>query len=135
MFNFIKIAIGVGENDEIFNKGHFGESKKYFVYKYNIYNKKMELLNSYLNTSPEEKIHGDPDKARNVTSIIGDVDCILAHVLGQNIVRMKKKYLILISRSLNVKEALNKFPEKIDLILHEMAKKPDERKVIHVYNT
>ena len=132
MFDSIKIAIGVGENDEVFNKGHFGESKKYFVYKYDISNMKMELLNSYLNTSPEEKMHGDPDKARNVASIIGDVDCILAHILGKNIIRMKKKYLILISRSLNIEEALNKFPEKIDLILQEMANKAEERKVIHI---
>ncbi|MHA1693798.1 MAG: hypothetical protein ACTSUG_00940 [Candidatus Helarchaeota archaeon] len=132
MCKIIKIAIGVGDNDEIFNKGHFGESKKYFVYKYDISSKKMELLNSIQNTSPEEKMHGDPDKARNVASLIGDADCILAHALGQNIIRMKKKYLILISRSLNIKESLNKFPEKIDLILSEMEKVSGERKIIHI---
>ncbi|QEE14814.1 hypothetical protein DSAG12_00631 [Promethearchaeum syntrophicum] len=132
MLDFIKIAIGVGEQDEIFNKGHFGESKKFFVYQYNIHSKKLELLNSYTNTSPEEKKHADPDKARNVSSIIGEVDCILAHALGQNIIRMRKKYLILISRSLYIKEALNKFPENIELILQEMAKKNEERKVLKI---
>ncbi len=132
MFNFIKIAIGVGENDEIFNKGHFGESKKYFIYKFEISGKKMEFVKSILNTSPEEKMHADPEKARNVASIIGDIDCVLAHAIGQNIIRMKKKYLILISRSLNIEETLNIFPEKIDLILQELAKNSEDRKVIHI---
>ncbi len=132
MIDFIKIAIGVEDNDEKFTKGHFGESKKYFIYKFEISSKKMQFVKSYLNTSPEEKIHADPEKARNVASIIGNVDCILAHALGQNIIRMKKKYLILISRSINIEEALNKFPEKIDLILQELVKNSEDRKVIHI---
>jgi len=132
MIDFIKIVIGVGENDEKFTKRHFGESKKYFIYKFEISSKKMQFVNSYLNTSHEEKMHADPEKARNVSSIIGNVDCILAHALGQNIIRMKKKYLILISRSLNIEEALNKFPEKIDLILQELVKNSEDRKVIHI---
>ncbi|MHA1719668.1 MAG: NifB/NifX family molybdenum-iron cluster-binding protein [Promethearchaeota archaeon] len=132
MIESIKIAIGVGENDEIFAKGHFGESKKYFIYKYSMKNNKIELLKTISNTSPEERMHGDPDKAKNVASIIGDVDCIFAHALGQNIKRMKKKYLILISRSFNIKEALNKLSENMDLVLHEFIKNSEERKVIHI---
>jgi len=130
--DFIKIAIGVGELDELFNKGHFGESKKYYIYKYYISSKKIELLKSCPNTSPEEKRHADPEKARNVSSIIGEVDCILAHALGQNIIRMKKKYLILISRSLYITEGLNKIPENIEIILQELAKKSEERKVLKI---
>ena len=132
MRDFLKIAMGVQENEDLFSEGHFGESNKFLIYKYDISQQKMELSNSFDNTSAEEKMHGDPVKAKGVASIIGDVDIIFAHALGQNIIRMKKKYLILISRSLNIHEALNKIPNKIDKILEEMEKNIEDRKIIRI---
>ncbi|MHA1700778.1 MAG: NifB/NifX family molybdenum-iron cluster-binding protein [Promethearchaeota archaeon] len=132
MRDFLKIAIGVQKNENFFSEGHFGESNKFLIYNYSISRQKMELSNIFNNTSAEEKSHGDPVKAKGVASIIGDVDIIFAHALGENIIRMKKKYLILISRSLNIHEALNQLPNKIDKILEEMEKSFEDRKIIHI---
>ena len=92
----------------------------------------MELSHTFNNTSAEEKSHGDPVKAKGVASIIGDADIIFAHALGKNIIRMKKKYLILLSRSLNIHEALNQLPNKLDKILEEMEKSFEDRKIIRI---
>jgi len=77
-------------------------------------------------------MHGDPDKARGVASIIGDVDCILGHDIGKNVFRMRKKYVILLSHSLDVQTALSRLPNYIDRILEEKAKSGDARKIIHL---
>ena len=132
MKDSLKIAMGVQENEDLFSVGHFGESNKFLIYNYKISQQKMEMSNSFDNTSAEERTHGDPVKAKGVASIIGDADIIFAHALGENIIRMKKKYLILLSRSLNIHEALNQFPNKIDKILEEMEKSFEDRKIIHV---
>ena len=77
-------------------------------------------------------MHGDPEKASGVTSIIGDVDCIMGHAVGKNVLRMRKKYVILISRLFDVKTALSLLPLNIDNILEEKAKSGESRKIIHL---
>ena len=50
MRDFLKIAIGVQENENLFSEGHFGESNKFLIYNYSISQQKMELSNSFNNT-------------------------------------------------------------------------------------
>jgi len=130
----LTIAVGVEENEDYFPNDHFGESKKFLLYHFDIASHQLSLQKTILNTSPEERMHGDPDKAHGVASIIGDVDCILGHAIGKNVLRMRKKYVILLSPSLDVKIALSHLPNYFEKILEEKAKSGDTRKIIHLKN-
>ncbi|MHA1745085.1 MAG: hypothetical protein ACTSWW_03730 [Promethearchaeota archaeon] len=128
----LTIAVGVLENENEFPNDHFGESKKFLLYQFNIVSHQLSLLKMIPNTSPEERVHGDPDKAHGVASIIGDVDCILGHAIGKNVLRMRKKYVILLSPSSVVKTALSHLPKYINRILEEKAKSGESRKIVHL---
>ncbi|MHA1521325.1 MAG: hypothetical protein ACTSVZ_04680 [Promethearchaeota archaeon] len=130
--NIITLAVGVLDDEGLFPNDHFGESKKFLIYQYDISSRKLNLLKSVTNTSPEEQMHGDPVKARGISSIIGDVDCILGHVVGKNVLRMRKKYVIILSPLFDVKTALSLFPLYIDRILEEKAKSGESRKIVHL---
>ncbi len=131
--NLLTIAVGVRDDESLFPDDHFGESKKFLLYQYNLASNKLNLLKTVLNTTPEERMHGDPEKARGITSIIGgEVDCILGHAVGKNVLRMRKKYVILISPLFDVKTALSLLPLYIDRVLEEKAKSGDSRKIIHL---
>jgi hypothetical protein len=128
----LTIAVGVEENEDYFPDDHFGESKKFLLHQFDIASHQISLQKRIPNTSPKERMHGDPDKARRVASSIGDVDCILGHAIGKNVLRMRKKYVIILSPSLDVKTALSHLPNYIEKILEEKAKSGDSRKIVHL---
>ncbi|MHA1819798.1 MAG: NifB/NifX family molybdenum-iron cluster-binding protein [Promethearchaeota archaeon] len=121
-FSIVKIAVGVGDDpDKFFNK-HFGESKEYLIYKMNLDTGEYELIKRFKNTSPHERMHGDPVKAKKVSEILKDVDILLAHLMGPNLQRMQKKYIIILSRLESVKESLKRIPNLSSELKEELKK-------------
>ena len=102
------MIIACGTDDEInFTKNHFGDSKFFLIYEVN--ESGFDLIEKIINTSPEEEQHGDPKKASFIGKVLKqkEVQGIFAYAMGPNIVRMRKKFLPIISRVENINEALN----------------------------
>ncbi len=121
MVNRIKFACAT--DDQInFSKEHFGSAKKYLIYSLNLDNGEIQFLREIQNLTPEEKIHGDPMKARAVSDVLSGVQILINSFFGPNIVRMRKKFLIIISKENNIKKSLeeiNKMLDKLKLLLNQ----------------
>ena len=130
--NFLTIAVGVQDDEDRFPDDHFGESAKFLLYLYDIPSQQLILLKTLPNFSQEERFHGDPEKSKGIASIIGNVDCILGHAVGKNVLRMREKYVMLLSPSFDVKMALSLLPNFVDKILEEKGKSGVSRKIIHL---
>lgn len=114
------MIIACGSNDMVnFTKEHFGESKYFLIYDIN--KKDYKLLEKIKNTSPEEKVHGDPKKAKFIADILNsrNVKAVFAYAIGPNVVRMRKKFVPIISRIPNIAEALDKLKEHIEEVENE----------------
>ena len=111
------MILACGSDDKVnFTKEHFGDSKYFLIF--NLSQDKIKLLKVIKNDSPEEKAHGDPEKARYISTILNkeNVDSIFAYAMGPNIVRMKEKFIPIISRIENVRDALKKLQQNLDKI-------------------
>ena len=115
------MIIACGSNDAVnFTKEHFGESKYFLIYDIN--EKDYKLLDKVENTSQEEEIHGDPKKAKSIADILNSrkVKAVFAYTLGPNIVRMRKRFVPIISRILNINEALDKLKDHMKEVESEL---------------
>jgi len=131
----MKFKIACGTNDEKeFTEEHFGDSKYFLIYEYDFSNQKIIFLEKRNNNSEEEKIHGDPKKAKGISEILKDIPVLLAFAMGPNIVRMRKKFVPVISREKNIKKALEKFKEIIPQIISEINKEIGEEREIFIVN-
>jgi len=110
-----KIIIACATNDgKNFIKDHFGSANKYLIYEFDKDKRNFILTNTVNNHHFEEKMDGDPQKAKFVASLIKPfgVNILMNMAIGLNVTRMRKKYVIIISRIQNINEAL----KKIDLL-------------------
>ena len=110
---------------------HFGDAKWFYVY--DIRDGKHTLIAKVENTSPEERSHGDPNKAKGITGIMKEhgVQVLVGFIMGPNIVRMKKKFVPVISRCKRIDEAIDGLAQKTDEIENEISKE-GEKDVIFV---
>ena len=118
-----KIKLAIGTDDEIeFSKDHFGSAKKYLIYEINFETKELTHLSTIENETPEEEMHGDPKKAKNIGELLGDVQILVAKLMGKNILRMKKKFLPIICFDLSIQEFLSIVFEYLPEIQDELDK-------------
>jgi len=98
------------DDGETLVERHFGDALKYQLYLYD--EEKFRLIKTIENVVEEESDikGGDPVKASNMKSMLisEQVTCIVGHQIGPNILRMKKKFVAIVSRSRNINEVLNK---------------------------
>ncbi len=119
----IKVAVATDDGKTISEK-HFGSADFYLIYDM----EKIKLLEKRENTSIEEKGHGNPEKARSVSNLLKDVDVLLGFAMGQNIVRIRKRFVPVISRIKDIKKALDVLKQKSDEIEAQLNEK--EKKVL-----
>ncbi len=106
-----KFAVGTVDG-EVFTDDHFGESSYFFIYEYNDGN--IELVEKRENTKYEERMHGDPQKAGKISNILNDIDVLIGKEYGPNVVRMKKRYVCIVSRIDSIEDAVNKLNSIVD---------------------
>jgi len=114
-----------------FSKKHFGSAKKYLLYSLDIETGFIKYIKEINNTTPEERIHGDPKKAKSISQMLNNVQILIGAAFGPNIVRMRKKYVIVVSREPNIKKSL----EKINTILEDIKLSLDQigdKKIIYL---
>ncbi len=126
------MIVACGSDDEVnFTKEHFGDSKFFLVYEVN--ENGFDLIKKVSNESPEEKQHGDPEKAKFIAGVLNQnqVKAVFAYAMGPNIVRMRKKFLPIISRIENIEQALAKLQTRISELEQKAAVEGD-KEVIYV---
>jgi predicted Fe-Mo cluster-binding NifX family protein len=128
-----KIACGTDDGQNFTNE-HFGDSKYFLIYECDSLSKEISFLNKQENNSEEEEKHGDPKKAKGISSILKDIPVLLAFVMGPNIVRMRKKFIPIISKEKDIQKTLEKFKEIIPEVINEIEKVQGEDKKVFVIN-
>jgi len=120
--DFVKIACGTDDGIN-FTKEHFGSASFYLIYFFNLKTGEIKKIEERKNTSIEEEMHGDPKKAQSISALLKDVQVLVAFVMGPNIVRIRKKFLPIISRERSIKIALEKLKKQSNKIRQELKKK------------
>jgi predicted Fe-Mo cluster-binding NifX family protein len=107
----IKLACGTDNKTE-FTNGHFGSSKYFLIYEFDLETKDLKFLKRIENCTQEEEKHGDIKKAKSVSELLKNVFVLVAFRYGPNIIRIKKrfvpKFVHIISREKNIEKTLNK---------------------------
>jgi len=107
------------DDGEKFTDKHFGDANHYLIYK--IDNRCYVCIKKIDNTVEEERFHGDPKKAKSVSSILSkeNVKILLSKRFGPNIVRMKKSFVPVLVKTERIEDGLKIMLENLNKILEE----------------
>ncbi len=91
------------------------------------------LLKVLKNTTPEEEFHGDPKKARAIGQILGKegVQVLVGFAMGPNIVRIRKRFVPVISRCQSIEDSIKEIMRRYGEISRELEKE-GEKEVIFI---
>lgn len=126
-----KIKIAAGTDDQkTFTEEHFGSAKYFLIYEWNRSTSEIGFVKSIPNLSPEERLHGDPKKAKNISQLMKSesVDLLLAKRMGVNVTKMRKKFIPIITNIPLIEDAVSKLPELAEKIEAELIKPENEQK-------
>ena len=128
----IKLACGT-DNETEFTNGHFGSSKYFLIYDFDLETKDLRFLKRIENSSQEEEKHGDIKKAKSVSELLKNVFVLVAFRYGPNIIRIKKRFVPIISREKNIERTLNKVKLCSNKIKSEIEKeKGIDKEIIYI---
>ena len=117
-------AIGTDDNETIKQDDHVGMSKYFQIWEYSegdlTFQEKRENVKY---KEDEEKIHGDPSKAKAISSALTDVDVLVGKMFGPNIIRLRNKFVCAVIREPGIKKASEIIKENINEIIEEYSKK------------
>ncbi len=124
------VAIATDDGMNLANS-HFGDAKWFYIYEIN--GEGYNLIAKVENTLPEEKMHGDPNKAKGIAGIMQkyNIQVLVGFVMGPNIIRMKKEFVPVISRCKSISDALKHILADYKKILTEV-EKDGEKEVLFV---
>ncbi len=128
----VKLACGT-DNETEFTNGHFGSSKYFLIYDFDLETKDLRFLKRIENSSQEEEKHGDIKKAKSVSELLKNVFVFAAFRYGPNIIRIKKRFVPIISREKNIEKTLNKVKLCSNEIKSEIEKeKGIDKEIIYI---
>jgi len=128
----IKLACGT-DNETEFTNGHFGSSKYFLIYDFDLETKDLRFLKRIENSTQEEEKHGDSKKAKSVSELLKNVFVLVAFMYGPNIIRIKKRFIPIISREKNIEKTLNKIKLYSNKIKSEIKKeKGIDKEIIYI---
>ena len=128
----IKLACGTDNGIEFTNE-HFGSSKYFLIYDFDLETKDLRFLKRIENSTQEEEKHGDIKKAKSVSALLKNVFVLVAFRYGPNIIRIKKRFVPIISREKNIEKALNKVELYSNKIKSEIKKeKGIDKEIIYI---
>jgi len=116
-------AIGTDDGETIKADDHVGMAKYYLIWEHSngdlVFKEKRENIKY---KEDESRIHGDPEKAKKVASVLAGVDVIVGKIFGPNIVRLKIKFIPVVVREKSIKKAVEIIKENINEIMEEKDK-------------
>jgi predicted Fe-Mo cluster-binding NifX family protein len=127
----IKLACGTDNKTEFSNE-HFGSSKYFLIYDFDLETKDLRFLKRMENSTQEEE-HGDIKKAKSVSELLENVFVLVAFRYGPNIIRIKNRFVPIISREKNIEKTLNKVKLCSNKIKSEIKKeKGIDKEIIYI---
>jgi len=117
----IKLACGT-DNETEFTNGHFGSSKFFLIYDFDLETKDLRFLKRIENSTQEEEEHGDIKKAKSVSELLKNIFVFAAFRYGPNIIRIKKRFVPIISREKNIEKTIYKIKLLSNKIKSEIEK-------------
>ena len=128
----IKLACGTDNGTEFTNE-HFGSSKYFLIYDFDLEAKDLRFIKRIVNSSQEEEKHGDIKKAKSVSELLKNVFIFTAFRYGPNIIRIKKRFVPIISREKNIEKTLYKIKLISNKIKSEIEKeKGIDKEIIYI---
>lgn len=128
----IKLACGTDNGTEFTNE-HFGSSKYFLIYDFDLETKDLRFIKRIVNSSQEEEKHGDIKKAKSVSELLKNVFVFAAFRYGPNIIRIKKRFVPIISREKNIEKTLYKIKLISNKIKSEIKKeKGIDKEIIYI---
>ena len=118
-----KLTVAFATDDkENLTREHFGEAKEYLVYEISKIN--SELIRTVKNGSPEEKMHGDPNKAKGVAHLLNPlkVKVLVNKAFGRNMTRMQQKFVVILSNNMSIEETIQNMQSQFATIAEEWDK-------------
>jgi len=117
----IRVAFATDDKQNL-TKEHFGEAKEYLLYEISKTN--SEQITSVANRSPEEKMHGDPNKAKGIAHLLKPfkVQVLVNKAFGRNITRMQQKFVCVLSKEDNINTQLKNIQIQFETIVEEWEK-------------
>lgn len=125
-------AFATDDGDTLKNDGHFGNAGYYSIYR--ISSDKAEFIEKRKNMEIEEdegKIHGDPNKAKSVSSVLKGINVLVSEQFGPNITRIIKKFAcVVIRKSSLIKDVIKVLQSNMESITAEYQKGEDRKPLI-----
>jgi len=128
----IKLACGT-DNETEFTNEHFGSSKYFLIYEFDLETKDLKFLKRIENSTQEEEKHGDIKKAKSVSELLKNIFVFAAFRYGPNIIRIKKRFVPIVSREKNIEKTLYKIKLLSNKIKSEIEKeKGIDKEIIYI---
>lgn len=113
-----KVAFATDDGKNLVDK-HYGDADYYVIYE--ISKEESVFVEKRENTTEkeEDEIHGDPRKASSIGQLMKGVQILCNKQFGQNIKRMKKKFLPILFDIDNIEEAIKIIQSRFDEVQKE----------------
>ena len=127
---YFKLAAGTDDKKN-FTDSHFGESQVFLIYE--VKDDKLRLIEERENQKFDEEKHGDEKKASHISAQLKDVNVLVGRVFGPNIVRIRKKFVPVLSKEKNIEKSLNELILKYrDKLVAEITSDKEEKDIIRI---
>ena len=106
----------------IFMDRHFGDALQYDIYE--ISATEVNFIRTITNTSEEEEIHADPNKAKGIARLLkkDGVQVLVSKKFGTNINRMKKKFVCILMNDKQISDSVTTIQQHFEHIIKELGK-------------
>ncbi len=101
----LRVAVGTDDGKN-FTNSHFGDSKYFLIYEWDE-NNRLKFIEKRENIKFDEEKHGDSKKAVHISNQLQGIFVLMAKVFGPNIVKIRKKFVPVVSRVNKIEDALN----------------------------
>jgi len=123
------IAFGTDDGKKL-NNDHVGMAKYFYVYEFS--NGKEELVEKRenLHFKGDESVHGDPEKAKATSSVLGGVDVLVGRKFGPNLPRLVRRFVCVVVRTNTLASAIQAVHNNMDRIAEEKNKESNRKHIV-----
>lgn len=126
-----KMIVAFATDDgKTFMDCHFGDALRYEIYE--LETSSARHLRTIKNTTAEEKMHADPNKAKGIAGLLKEdgVQVLVSKKFGANINRMKTKFVCLLMNNKTIEDSIDQIRNNFEKIEAEF-KKGEERNFLN----
>jgi predicted Fe-Mo cluster-binding NifX family protein len=114
----LRIAFGTDDGKNL-NNDHVGMAKYFYVYEFSDGKEQLVERRENVPFKGDESIHGDPEKAKATSSVLGGVDVLVGRKFGPNLPRLVKKFVCVLVRTDTITRAIEAIHHHMDRIAEE----------------